>query len=421
MKHLIQILFLSIILIGCKSYDDQKISLKSTTEINLFYPEIEIGLIGKEALVYEVEVSCMKTLIDTFSLKSNDSLEYAKLKFDFSKLKNQLPIFAYSIITNPVIELKITALNKEHNIKIDTTIKYTVKIPPISHTIFVNGKNFDPNLMIEEYKHESELKKQLINPNSKYVRKAAILTELILKKKLSISNYRGLDTPVLAKNETVSIKVTTDTVYSHSVIVCFPAPGNTEYSGVNVVNSIKSDLLKTYENLKSDWNGKVVNNCFELEYEFVPYNTGLNGLYLVNIDDNGNFFYNEIGTFIYDDKPPKFYNSTYYNFNGDETYEGVVCLRVEKFFGYNPYTVPFVGSVNGDVKEVYLNGSRLSFNKGEDLYFKRVLHLDNGYNRVSIRIIDKNGNSSTDYMEINLESLSRTEINIDNEIIEDDD
>jgi hypothetical protein len=165
--------------------------------------------------------------------------------------------------------------------------------------------------------------------------------------------------------------------------------------------------------LKSDWLGKKNGNLFVLEDEINAEYEGLVGLFVININKDGLYSYQEVANFIVDDTAPEFENREYGTFRGDDRYEGLVCLSTENFYGFNPYKVPFIGQVYGDIKEIFVDGKRIPFTVGNDLYFKKSIYLDGGYNRISIKLVDLRGNSAEYFIPVSIKSLDINEINID--------
>lgn len=90
---------------------------------------------------------------------------------------------------------------------------------------------------------------------------------------------------------------------------------------------------------------------------------------------------------------------------GDPRVSGVVCIAVKEFFGNNPYKVPFEGVVRGDVSQFFMEGERINFTRDKPFFFKKSLYLDGGYNRVNVRILDKQGNVTDDFIPITLERM----------------
>ena len=78
--------------------------------------------------------------------------------------------------------------------------------------------------------------------------------------------------------------------------------------------------------------------------------------------------------------------------------------------------VPFVGRAYGDIKAIYVDNMKVNFKVGEEIYFKKKVYLDGGYNRIPIKIIDFSGNTTESYIPITIEDMNTNDINIDNNI-----
>ena len=84
--------------------------------------------------------------------------------------------------------------------------------------------------------------------------------------------------------------------------------------------------------------------------------------------------------------------------------EGVVYLTTKDFFGQNPYNVPFVAYVVGYISELYVNDKKVSFIEGKEIFFRQKINLENGYNRIPVKVITKSGKTFNQFIEITIES-----------------
>jgi hypothetical protein len=137
---------------------------------------------------------------------------------------------------------------------------------------------------------------------------------------------------------------------------------------------------------------------------------------LINIDQFGEYTYQQLGAYLSDAAPPKFSNSTYCSKPDNPEYEGVVCIDNESFYGWSPFSVPFVGKAYGDIKAIYVDNMRVNFKIGQEIYFKKKVYLDGGYNRVPVKIIDNSGNVTESFIPITIKDMDNNDINIDNNI-----
>mgnify|MGYP003445793782 FL=1 len=405
------------LLFGCKNYSDQKIQVREQEFIELFSPSIDICIIGKEEVNYAVKLSCDNILIDSFSIKSTLDKSFKKIKFEFTNLKDDLPLLTYKLITTSQIKLELVAINKENKISIDTTMSFKIKLPPISTVSSVEGTNFSSTSLVKAKEFEQKIRGNISTGLEKNIKRAAILTEMITTRKFHPTvEIDDFSMPVLKTIDKIKIKILTDTVYPFSVIGRYPSKGNKVYGDVNLDKIILETLIKDPDKIKTDWHGKKEGNLFVLEDEIEAKYDGLGGIFLINIEKDGSYSYNEVGNFLVDETAPNFNNHQWGSFNGDARYEGLLCLTTEDFYGYNPFTIPFLGKVFGDIKEIYVDGKKIPFRIGEDLYFKKAVYLDGGYNRIPIKIIDSKGNSAEYFIPVTIESMHKNEINIDNDI-----
>ena len=418
MKNLYSLFFIGFVfLFSCKNYNDQKIQVREQEFVDLFSPSIDLCISGKEEVNYSVKLSYDNLLIDTFSVKSTLDKSFKKINFNFSKLKDDLPLLSYKLITTSQIKLELTAINKENRISIDTTITFKIKLPPISSVSSVDGSNFSSTTSDKTKEFEQKIRGSISTGLDKDIKRAAILTDMLITKTLhSTVVIEDFQMPVLKPTDKIKIKILTDTVFQYTVIGRYPSKSNKVYSDVDLDKTIKETMTNDLQKIKTDWHGKKEGNMFVLEDEIQATYGGLVGLFIINIDKNGSYSYCEVANFLGDETAPKFNNNRWGSFNGDARYEGLVCLETEHFYGFSPYSVPFIGKVYGDVKGIYVDGKRISFKAGEELYFKKSVYLDGGYNRVPIRVVDSKGNSADYFIPITIESLNKNEINIDNDI-----
>lgn len=413
-----KLLLLGIVfLFSCKNYNDHTIQVREQEFLDLFSPSINFCITGKEEINYSVKLFHNNLLLDTFSINSTLGESFKKFKFDFSKLKANLPLVSYKIITTSQIKLKLIAINNENKSRIDTTISFKVKLPPITCVSSVEGINFTSTFSNKIKKFENKIRTSVSLGIERDITRAAILTDMLNTKNphptVVIDDF---SMPILKSTEKIKIKVLIDTVYPHTFISIFPSKNNKKYSDVDLDQKIKEKIKRGLHKNKNDWFGKKEGKMYVLEDVMTTTYDGLVGLFVINIDNDANYSYFEVGNFFVDKTAPNFTNVNWNSFNGDSRYEGLLWLENKHFYGYNPYSVPFVGMVYGDVKEIYVDGKKISFKVGEELYFRKYIYLDGGYNRVPIKIVDSKGNSANYFIPITIESLDKNEINIENEI-----
>lgn len=89
------------------------------------------------------------------------------------------------------------------------------------------------------------------------------------------------------------------------------------------------------------------------------------------------------------------------NSNTIEAVDGVVYFDTKDFAGHN---VPFEGYVEGNIKQIWLDGKKVKFENNKDLFFRQTLDLYIGYNKFPVRIVGKSGKETTDWIVINMVS-----------------
>src|ERR1035437_3147502 len=85
--------------------------------------------------------------------------------------------------------------------------------------------------------------------------------------------------------------------------------------------------------------------------------------------------------------------------------EGIIYITYKDFYGSNPYKIPFVTTVCGYISHLYLNDKEIKFKEGEETFFRQSINLENGYNRIPIKVITRSGKEYSDYIEITIENM----------------
>jgi hypothetical protein len=413
---LVLVLATLFILISCTNYSDHKFLISKENKINLLSPSIDLCITGDQELNYRVTITTGDYLIDTLSIKSTREMSFTKAKLNFSNLKENLPLVIYRLVENPKLKITISAIGGNYKVRLDTTITLDIKIPPVSLVSILNENEYTPTslVLLNSEKNELKLKKSIPNLNETKIKKTEVLSDMIIRNSyhpaVSISES---DLPIHKITDKIKVSVLTDTLYEYSIIGRYPSKNNKIYSEIDIDKEIKKVIKNNLSSLKSDWLGKKNGNLFVLEDEINAEYEGLVGLFVININKDGLYSYQEVANFIVDDTAPEFENREYGTFRGDDRYEGLVCLSTENFYGFNPYKVPFIGQVYGDIKEIFVDGKRIPFTVGNDLYFKKSIYLDGGYNRISIKLVDLRGNSAEYFIPVSIKSLDINEINID--------
>lgn len=400
---------------ACKDYSDLTLSSK-TSYIDITKPDIAIALVGKEKVNGILKVKFEEELLAEGEIGSNLDAVYSSFNLDLKNLGSKKALFASKVNSQSEAQLQVVFINEEEKIKIEKLITIKTTIPPVSNIENVEGNLFDKIHPEKLNIYINELNKQG-NGDSKGKRAAMISYALSTNSKLLETEKRFSPKRVVTKTDKVKIKVTVDTVYYKSLIARYPMSRNSwNGNSRNIEEILKEAISSGIDSIKSDFNGKMVNGKYLLEDEATISYSGEIGLYLVNIDETGNYFIQQFGTLIADNMAPRFSRSTSCGFNSDQNFDGFVCLDTKEFSGHSPYSVPFVGRVYGDVAKLYVNNVSASFKTGEDLYFRRSIHLNTGYNRIPIKIVDKKGHVTESYIPVTMEYIDRGGVNIDNEI-----
>jgi hypothetical protein len=402
---------------GCKSYEDHDIHFKTQEFLNVFDSKINFCISGKEEVKYFVKLSYNDVLIDTMSILSTLDQSFKEFNFKLSNLNEELPIMAYKLLLDSEIKLKLSATNLENKIYLDTVITVNVRIPPICAISKVTGNNFANASLNNVLEFKQKIRSYFSAGRESDIDKAAILADMLISNSCHPTvTIQDLILPVLKTTDKIKVRILVDTVFDYSFIWRYPSIENKVYSDIDIEKAI-TDALNNQENkLQSEWHGEMEGESYVLEDDFQASLVGLIGIFVVNVDNSGSFTYHEFGNFLVDESPPSFNESNWCSFSGDPRYEGLLCLSTESFYGYNPYSVPFLGTVHGDVAEIYVDGKRIPFSGDKELYFKKSIYLDGGYNRVKVKVVDIKGNSAEYFIPITIESLEENNINIENEI-----
>ncbi len=396
MNSKILIIILSIVsLTSCKDFSDLKLVTKSNS-INIINSEIEIALVGSEPIEGVLKIKIGGQTIGEGEIKSHFDSEFEVYKIHFSELGNELNSVISTIRENKELEIHLLFINEQEKLKIEKKTSITIEIPPISRIVKIEGEKFEK-----------------INKTT-----SSLLTEVVKNKtRITESLNQSSNLNILKELDQIRIKLLVDTVYHKTFIWRYPTKNNNFYS----INDIESNLIKEMNNddgkLNTEYEGKTEDGRYVITDEYtVEDDRGEIGLYLINIDVSGNYFIQYFGSYLTDGISPKFTNSSYCSFNGNPKIEGQVCLENKHFYGYNPYNVPFVGIAKGDIAKIFIDKKQVPFKIGQEIFFKKRIYLDGGYNRIPIKIIDKMGNVTESFIPVTIESMTDTKIDIDNEI-----
>ncbi|UBZ10475.1 hypothetical protein LDL79_16955 [Leeuwenhoekiella palythoae] len=300
--------------------------------------------------------------------------------------------------------------------------------------IFTSCKNNSKNDFTTEEKITNESKSVVLNPK--------VFPENLIVKTLShnlILNTKMFDQYSLKKGESANIKPNlknTDFKYSDyfleklekskfedpetygaDEILKFEISFNCNdcYDAMLIRYIFNSDSLPKEKELIEFLNDPISidrkikrneENLFQRTEEISLRRNGLVGFYLALRDKNKELFMYELAGIKSDGLAPVFRESEYCSFDGDDEYEGLVCLTTKDFEGndYSGYSVPIKGRIYGDVTEIKINGKSVKFKKGE--FYKRIhMMLKTGYNQIPVVLKDKYGNTNETYMEVTLSRI----------------
>jgi hypothetical protein len=175
------------------------------------------------------------------------------------------------------------------------------------------------------------------------------------------------------------------------------------YDRYDDLDEINSAALVSAQALQKE---QFSNNEWALTYvlqEVVPERHGEYGVFLLSEDGLGAYGLKELSSLYIDVNGPRLiHNAMNLYFSYSSPIDGALFLGVKEFAGSDVYKVPFVGIATGDIKEVYIAGQRVDFKIDQEFYIKKNLRLDQGYNRVPIKLIDHLGNITEDYVPISI-------------------
>jgi hypothetical protein len=403
---------------SCNDYTDHKLILNKIDRIDLFDSfAIEVGVQGRDELTYNVEIIYKEMIIASDTLTSSFKPSTYDVVLNLSMLKDKALDVAFGLVENESLEFGLVLSNESHKILIDTTFRIDFHLPPISQIITADLSHGTTDLKSSLQTSLLEVKKRNTNLEKLKEHKIAFLNELIKKNQKGIHIQRSLNNlEAVKKNAEIIVKATTDTVFSYTIIGAYPVINHDDTSKIAFEDVIEDFISKDLHSFENDGRWKNIQNNFLIEEKLFSEDSGLIGIYLITINEIGKYTYQQIGAYLSDAVSPVFSNSYYCSEPKNPNYEGILCLDSKDFYGWNPYNVPFTGKAYGDVKFIYVNNTNINFKIGEEIYFKKSLYLDGGYNRVKIKIIDQSGNVTESFIPITVENIKNNEIDIENNI-----
>jgi hypothetical protein len=412
MKNIL-LLILTFALVSCNNNQDDEIQIINRT-INIFNPIIKVRINKNGSIKYKLQVSYNKIILNgPVNIEPSDST-YKDVKLDFSKLKDDLNKLSKEIYYTKNVIFTLKAISENEDNIIDTTFTFATNQPPITNVLSAEGDKFyfSENLLSPEI--VQTLQTELDIETYREANNVLILSDFIKNKSVHINNEIDFtqNIPLVKNEDMIKYKILVDTLYDYMIVESYPSEKNNYKMDKSFNSYIKSDLISN--RISYNQKNKIINengNYF-LVGETQAYYDGISNLYVISVAKNNLFSYNLVGTYIVDKEPPVFKHSRYGYFEGNPSYQGTANIGYEKFYGYSPFSIPFVGQIGGDIKRVLINGRDVKFKEGEEFYFRQSISLANGYNRIPVKLIDKAGNVTETYMPITLESMNNN-VNID--------
>lgn len=373
---------------SCKDYSDLELRLKSD-EIDMSDPKVSLALIGKEPINGMIRVKLNKEIIAQDTINSHLDEEFKTINLDFENSQSYL---RKVIEDKDELEVEVVFINESEKLKKE--MKYSLKpnFPPISNVHRIDGNSFE-KILIEF----SDLKEKIVSRKSKF---------------LEIQN-RPKVSSISSNNDAMLIEIEVDTVYDKVIVGRFPVSNNAIYDDNSLEEIVIGEIQNPTNQLTSDFYKKADNGNYIIQDTISVEYTGNIGIYLINIDKDNDYFIQQVGVLKGDNSKPNFENRTWCSFDGDIDVQGEVCIDTKDFYGYNPYNVPFVGKAYGDISKIYIDEKPVNFKIGEEFFFKKRIYLDGGYNRIPVRIIDKNGNETESFIPVTMKDMNNPNIDID--------
>lgn len=417
-KQLIILTLVTLLLSACSDYTDHRIKIAETPSFGIFEDiNIDLGVQGKNELIYSVELLYKGKLLATETITSSYKSSLIPVSIDLSKIQDKSIDFATDIVGQNKVVIDIVLSNENQKIALDTSINISIRPLPISQPTSIELSNGKSDLTSAIQSSLIEVRKKYPNLQATKQYRVAFINELLKHNKKGLhSEISSEQLKPLKKGFEINTTLQTDTVFKHTIIGRYPAINNSYYDEVNFEKVISEYIETKLDSIESDWKGGMNNKDYVITDKISSDYVGLIGIYLINIDQYGQFTYQQIGAYLSDAIPPKFSNTTYCTEPNNPEYEGVLCLDNQHFYGWSPFKVPFIGRAYGDIKSIYVDGMKVKFEIGKEIYFKKSVYLDGGYNRVPIKIIDMTGNITESFIPITIEDMDNNKIDIENNI-----
>lgn len=80
-----------------------------------------------------------------------------------------------------------------------------------------------------------------------------------------------------------------------------------------------------------------------------------------------------------------------------------ICIKYKDFAGDSPFDIPFVGQAGSNIAAIIINGKKKIKIENREVFFRAKIPLEFGYNRVPIKVINKDKEESEFYIEISVD------------------
>jgi hypothetical protein len=377
--------YILIVLISCNKYGDLKI-ITEDNSISITEPKLNIALMSSEPIEGYLQINYKENILASERISSSLEEKFVTYLLDLGELDSD-KIFS-TLQTKQPLELTIIFVNEEEGSKIEKTENIYFKNQPISEVKLVKGP-----IIYHSFLSREDILKDVSRNKGNIIERPEVPNDL---------SVMEISTPS-------TLKITVDTVYYRSVIGKYPIVSNrTHHSSMDGV--IKQYIDSGIENINIDSILQLPDGNYIIQDNLETTYSGDIGVYLLNITEDEDYFVQQIGIFRINNSEPEFSRVRVFptDFKKNPFTEGIVWLDTREFYGHSPFTIPFVGLALGDISEIYVNNSRIHFEIGKDIFFKKRIHLDNGYNRIPVKIVDSQSNVTESYITVIIETMSQS-------------
>ncbi len=150
---------------------------------------------------------------------------------------------------------------------------------------------------------------------------------------------------------------------------------------------------------------------FEIDYPLKEGNNIVKITLSDRFDNRTEILYEK--TVFVDTTPPKIStilcDSSFFSKVTTEETEEYVCIESGEWQSslFTAVNIPITGKIRGDIKSITLDGKRIYWDENNTIYQKIPLSVDLGLNKYKIVAEDKFGNTSSDWLEITAESVTK--------------